>query len=280
MFLWRRLHSGARINKDAASFPGRGGVRKGATMAIGPIPDKVISYVTDLAMTKLPQAAGPALSSVMVRLIDTSIDGVGMFPSAKQTAAKHLQRKQDVSRAVDSVVRTHVALAAAQGVVTNIGGLVSAIVGTPVNVTGIIVVQIRMVACIAHLHGYDIDDPRVRTAIAMCLLGEHELERQISSQKLPSTPLAVATSPVHDPGLHTQVADQVLTNILTEAAGKGLVTTIGRKTPIIGGGVGGFADWLDTMVVSRCARKHLLPRRPVSPITQYPAYAQYVPPSQ
>ena len=231
---------------------------------IGPIPENVVNYVTGLALTKIPQIAAPALTSAMVRLIDASIDGMGKFPSAKQTATRHLARKKDVEKAVDAVVRQHVALAAAQGVVTNIGGIASAIVGMPVNVTGIISVQIHMVACVAHLYGYDIDDPRVRTALTMCLLGERELERQISSQDLPTTPLAVATSPIHDPALLGHVADRVLSHIFAEAAGKGIVVTLGRKAPVIGGGVGGIADWLDTMVVSRCVKKYLVPRRPLA----------------
>ncbi|MCL2736784.1 MAG: EcsC family protein [Propionibacteriaceae bacterium] len=236
---------------------------------IGPIPDTVVGFVQDLALVKLPQAAGPMLTSAMVRLVDMAIDGVGVVPGAKRAAARHLQRTKDVSLAVDSVVRSHVLLATAQGIVTNIGGVVSALIGTPINATGIIVVQTRMVACIAHLHGYDIDDPRVRTAIVMCLLGERELERQITAEELPTTPLAVATSPVRDPGLHAHVADRVLGHILGESAGKGIVTTVGRKAPIIGGGVAGLADWVDTVIVARCARHHLVPRRLTTPITSY-----------
>ena len=231
---------------------------------IGPIPENAVNYVRNLALTKIPQIAAPRLTSAMVRLIDASIDGMGKFPSAKQTATRNLTRKNDVGKAVDAVVRTHVAVATAQGVVTNIGGLVSAIVGTPINATGIISLQIHMAAGIAHLYGYDIDDPRVRTAVTMCLLGERELERQISAQELPTTPMAVATSPIHDPDLLDQVADRVLNHILAEATGKGLITALGRKTPVIGGGVGGIADFLDTMVVSRCVKKYLVPRRPLA----------------
>ncbi|MDR2975434.1 MAG: hypothetical protein LBV00_12135 [Propionibacteriaceae bacterium] len=221
---------------------------------------KVAAYVAEFAVSRLPKVA-PALSSTMIRLMDIAIDGFGVFPGAKKTAGKVLQRKQDVALAVDGIIHSHTAMAAAQGVAANLGGIVSAIIGTPINITGIVTVQIRMVACIAHLYGYDIDDPRVRTALAMCLLGERELERQISDGRLPTTPLTVATSPIYDPALHTTVAERVLSNILSEAAGKGIVTAIGRKAPLIGGGVGGAADGLDTYMVSRCVRKHLVPRR-------------------
>jgi hypothetical protein len=222
----------------------------------------MVGYVNELARTTIPQAAGPTINSAMTRLIDTAIDGMGAFPGAKQVAATHLLRSQNVTLAIDAVVRHHVGLATAQGVVTNIGGLVVAVIGIPANLTGIIVVQMRMVGAIGHLLGYDVDDRRVRTAMAMCLLGELELQRQISCGKLPTTPLAVATSPMYDPGLHSQVAGRVLARILTESAGKGIVVTIARKVPVIGGGVAGVADCLDTLAIARCARANLLPRRP------------------
>ena len=231
------------------------------------IPQRVVGVVSEFAI-RLPKAVSPYLNSAMVKLIDMAIDGVAPLGSAKTIAAKHFGRYRNVDDAVNSIVRLHVMLATVQGVVSNIGGIVSSLIGTPVNVTGLIVVQVRMVACIAHLYGYDLEDPRVRTALAMCLLGDKELERQIADNRLPTTPAAVATSPVFDYRLHVQVADRILGHLLAESAGKGLVTTLGRRTPLIGGGVGGIADLLDTRMVSRCARKHLLLRRPPS-IPQY-----------
>ena len=239
---------------------------------IGTVAQDVANYVAEFALTKLPRAAGPMVTSAMVSLIDRAIDGVGQFSSAKAVAARHLQRRGDSETAVEAVVRYHLALAAAQGTVTNIGGGLAILIGAPANITGLITVQIRMVACIAHLNGYDVDDRRVRTAVAMCLLGEQELERQIADRRLPSTPLAVATSSVHDPELHEAVADRILRQILTESAGKGFVSTIARGTPIIGGGVGGVADWLGTRSVSRCARAQLVSRRPVLTGGSYPQY--------
>ena len=35
----------------------------------------------------------------------------------------------------------------------------------PANITGLALIQCRMIAGIAHLRGYDLDDPRVRNAI-------------------------------------------------------------------------------------------------------------------
>ena len=79
----------------------------------------------------------------------------------------------------------------------------------PANLAGVAVVQVRMVAAIAHLRGYDLDDNRVRTALVMCLLGGEEIAKRIVEGKLPTSPMAVATAPVFDPELDRQVAEEV-----------------------------------------------------------------------
>jgi len=230
--------------------------------------------VATAALGRLPRLAQPHLTSTMVRLIDSAIDGFPSFPAAKTIAAKALERGGDPDRGVELVIRRHLGLASAQGFLTNIGGIVSALIGIPANLTGIVLVQIRLVACLAHLYGYNIDDARVRTAIAMCVLGEPELNRLLAAGLLPSTPLAVATSPVYDPRLHAYVADRVLDRLLRQSGGKGLAGMIVRRTPILGGGVGSVADLIDTERVSRCARTQLVRRRPVGVgSTCHPAHA-------
>ncbi|MDR0849399.1 MAG: EcsC family protein [Propionibacteriaceae bacterium] len=238
---------------------------------------KAAGYVADLAITQLPRFAAPALSSGLIRLMDFAIDGVSKFPSAKQLAGKTLLKKKDVAKAVDSIVRGHVAVAGSQGVLANIGGLVSAAVGVPANIAGVIITQTRMAACIAHLHGYDVDDPRVRTALAMCLLGDRELDRQIAGGLLPTSPLAVATSPIHDARLHAVVTSRVLSHVVQEATGKGVVDIVGRRIPIAGGAIGGIADSYGTYQVARTVKKHFILRRSTatwlaSPGAGWPVY--------
>ena len=125
----------------------------------------VISPVADLVTA---HGAGGALRQVL----EIAIDGYGRLPSAKTAAARHLQRQAgSVDEAISSIIDHHVRLASAQGFVTNIGGVATLPVAIPANITGVAIVQIRMVAAIAHLRGYDLNDNRVRTALVMCLDG-------------------------------------------------------------------------------------------------------------
>ena len=217
------------------------------------------------AARRLPSVLAPRIPGTLVRLIDAAIDGVGKLPPAKRTAARHLERKQSVEAAIASITRVHIALASAQGFVTNLGGIVAAVVGVPANAAGIVIVEIRMAACIAHLNGYDIDDPRVRTALVMCLLGDKELHHRIRRGDLPTTPLAVATAPMYEPALAERVVERVLSEALLAAGGKDVTRIVMRRVPLVGGGIAAVTDGLETRLIAACVRHELVPRRLLPP---------------
>jgi uncharacterized protein (DUF697 family) len=204
----------------------------------------------------------PELSSTFVHnALRRAIEGAGPLPPAAQAADKQLaEQGGDRERAVHELIENHVRLAGAQGFVTNIGGLVTAAVTIPANIAGIALIQCRLVAGIAHLHGYDLADQRVRNAVLTCLLGEDAVKSMVRKKKLPSTPMGIATAPAHDPDLDRVVANEVTSELLTKVAGKRIATTVGRRVPVVGGLVGAGTDAYSTWQIGRYADRELLPR--------------------
>jgi hypothetical protein len=211
-----------------------------------------------------PRVAGlaPGLTTAFVReSLHRAIQGIGPLPPAARAADKQLAEQHgDVERAVHEVIENHVRLAGAQGFVTNLGGLVTAAVTIPANITGLALVQCRMIAGIAHLRGYDLDDPRVRNAILVTLLGEDSVGDLVKAKKIPAPPMALATAPAHDADIDRVVSGVVASDLITRVAGKRLATTIGRRIPLVGGVVGMGADGFATWKVGRYADRELLPR--------------------
>ena len=211
-----------------------------------------------------PRIAGvaPSLTTAFVReALNRAIHGIGPLPPAARAADKQLAEQHgDVERAIHEVIENHVRLAGAQGFVTNLGGLVTAAVTIPANITGLALIQCRMIAGIAHLRGYDLHDPRVRNAILVTLLGEESVNSLVKSKKVPAPPMALATAPAHDAGLDQVVSTVVASDLITRVAGKRLATTIGRRIPLVGGVVGMGADGFATWKVGRYADRELLPR--------------------
>lgn len=195
------------------------------------------------------------------KLLAMAIDGVGPLPGAKSTAAQILSRTQDPEQAIESLIRQHVALAGAQGFVTNIGGFATLPITVPTNLTGVAMVNVRLAACVAHLRGYDIDDNRVRSAIAMCLLGPRTVEK-LADSGLPSTPLLVATAPLFDANLDQRISEHVLAELAGQVGGTKAISLVGRRIPIVGGGVGAALDGWSTWTLASYVKEVLVDRRP------------------
>jgi hypothetical protein len=190
-----------------------------------------------------------------------AINGVGPLPPAADAADKQLAEQHgDVERGVHEVVENHVRYAGAQGFLTNIGGLVTMAVTVPANVTGLALIQCRMIAGIAHLRGYDLTDPRVRDAILAVMLGEDTVNRLVRKHKLPAPPMAIATAPTHDPDLDNIIAAEVASELISRVAGKRIATTVARRVPVVGGVVGMGVDAVNTWQVGRYAGRELRAR--------------------
>lgn len=212
----------------------------------------------------LPKLAGkaPGLSHTFVReALNRAIHGLGRVPGALAVAETHLKDHRDApDKAVKHLIDQHVALAGAQGFLTNLGGLMTMPVAVPANISGLALVQCRMIAAIAHVRGYDLADPRVRNAVLVCLLGPDKVDKMIKAKTLPAPPMALATAPVHDPTLDQVVAAEVASELITRVGGRRLLTTAGRRVPVVGGAVGASADALATWQVGRYASRELRPR--------------------
>ncbi|HRI98397.1 MAG TPA: EcsC family protein [Nocardioides sp.] len=204
----------------------------------------------------------PELTSSFVRqALHRAIAGVGPLPPAARAADAQLkEQKGDVDRGIHEVIENHVRYAGAQGFVTNLGGVVTMAVTIPANITGLALIQCRMVAGIAHLRGYDLDDPRVRNAILTCMLGEDTVTALIRERKLPAPPMALATAPLHDPDLDVVISAEVAAELVARVTGKKVATTFARKVPIAGGFIGLGVDAFATWQVGRYATRELLPR--------------------
>jgi len=221
--------------------------------------------MTNDGIGKQVVARTPAVVGGMLRnLVEFAIDGNTTFPGAKATAVKALQAKGERELAIDSLVTQHIGLASAQGFLTSVGGLLTLPVGLPANIAGMGVLSVRMIASIAHLRGYDVDDRRVRAALTLAMLGDDELCRLVSDGKLPSTPLAIATAPMFDPALDQSINERVMGSLAGRLGGKHLAVVVVRRIPLVGGGVGAAVDGWLTFGLAAYAKREFVPRHQVS----------------
>ncbi len=195
-------------------------------------------------------------------LLRLAIDGRGRLPGAKKAANHLLAQHRDPEVAIQKMVTQHIAMAGGQGFATNWGGFLVALVTVPANIVAASFLQARLVAGIAHLRGYELSDPRVRTAILMVMLGPGAMAGLVNKGVLPSSPLVVATAPVFDARLDGQVARALLDRSVNQVTGKRFGLWLARGMMVVGGGVGAAVDGWSTRSIANSALTEFPNRRP------------------
>jgi uncharacterized protein (DUF697 family) len=214
----------------------------------------------------------PELNGTLIRqAVQRAIHGVGPLPSAASAAEKQLQEQDgDVDSAVKELIENHAGMAAAQGFVTNIGGLVTMAATIPVNISGLAVLQLRMVAGIAHLRGYDLDDGRVRNAVLLCTLGDDSVKKLVKEKKVPGSPMVLATAPAYDAGIDSVIAGEVTSALVNRVVGKRAASAVVRRVPVAGGVWGAGSDGYATWQIGKYAARELRPRPATGQLTAQP----------
>ena len=182
-----------------------------------------------------------AATPMIERLMDVGIDGRGPFSSAQSVADFALAEHHEVEPAIDAMVRSHLRLAAANGFVTSLGGFVAIPIALPANVLGFYLVATRMVAGIASTRGHDINQPEVRSAVLLALVGA-DADDLLKKAGDAGTGHLVSLAAERLPGPALMaVRKGVMFRLLTQV-GKKSLTRFGKAVPLAGGVVGAGVD--------------------------------------
>ena len=102
---------------------------------------------------------------------EKAINGVAGLDSASELAESYLNEDGELIDKANSLIRWQNTKAATSGFLTGLGGLLVMPVTIPANLTSVYFVQIRMIAAIAQMGGYDVRDDKVKSLIFACLAG-------------------------------------------------------------------------------------------------------------
>ena len=190
---------------------------------------------------------------------DKAVAGIGGFDSAEDIAADYLKQNGSLRDKANSLIRWQNAKAGASGFVTGLGGLITLPVTLPANITSVLYVQIRMIAAIAKMGGYDLKDDRVKSLVFCCLVASS------ASDVLKQTGIAIgnklALNAIKNISGATlkQINQKVGFKLFTKFGEKGLVN-FGKAIPLLGGVVGALFDVFSTNTIGNVARDTFLPK--------------------
>ena len=188
-------------------------------------------------------------------VLDSGIDGRGPFDGASEIAARALKSAGTPEAAVAEVISSHVKLGSAFGFVTSIGGFVTLPVSLPANVVGFYLLATRMTASVAKLRGYDIDDPQIRSAILLTLVGAESEDLLRKAGVVAPTSAVTNLAAQRLPGPALMVVNKAVGFRLLTQAARNTLSRFGRIVPFVGGAIGAGLDGLLMRSVGKQAEK-------------------------
>jgi hypothetical protein len=129
-------------------------------------------------------------------------------------------------------------------------------VALPLNVVEFYVQATRMVGAIATLRGYDVNDPHVRTAVLLTLVGSDADEVLAKAGLATGSGRVVSYAARRLPPAGLLIVNKAIGFRLLRGVGEKAFAKLGRGVPLLGGFVGGGIDvWMMKRIADHAMRE-------------------------
>lgn len=193
-----------------------------------------------------PRPDPGAIDRMVDMLLDVGLDGRGPLSPVRAVADEALSKAGgDREKAIAALARRSTVTGGVGGFVTGLGGFITMPVSLPVNVAEFYLQAVRMVGGIATLRGYDIDEPRVRSAVLLTLVGSDadEVLEKAGMSTAGSRVTAYALKGL--PPAALMMVNKAVGFRLLRGVSEKVLARLGRGVPFAGGLVGGGIDgWM------------------------------------
>ena len=194
-------------------------------------------------------------------LLDRGVDGFGPFTGAADLANEYITNASyaDNNERAWSLIKWEASKNATTGFTTGLGGIATLPVSIPAGFGATWLIQARLAAGVAHIHGHNIHEDRVRTLIVMSILGDAGLKEPIKVAGTTFTQKALQSG-VNSITRETlkKINQAVGFKLLTKAGSQGVVN-LTKLVPVIGGFVSGTIDGLACYGVGAVAQTTFSP---------------------
>lgn len=189
------------------------------------------------------------IMDVMSKCYQAALDGLPGSKSCEELAQEYMDRYKASTIAAKELIKLQLLKCSASGFITGFGGLLTLPVTVPANVASVLYVQMRMIAALAAIGGYDVHSDEVQTLVYLCLVGSSltdvvkstgiKIANKVTTNMLKKLPGAVLT----------KINQKVGFRLLTKFGTKGAVNLV-KVVPVAGALVGAGIDYGSTKLIA------------------------------
>lgn len=193
------------------------------------------------------------LSNILDKIYNATLQGVPETKTCYDLADEYLAKYSSAEDAIDNFVKWQVRKCTTSGFVTSLGGILTLPVAVPANLTTVWYIQLRMIATIAIISGFNPSDDEVQTLAYLCLTGTSmsKIARDAGikvGEKF--TIEAIKKIPTE---IIYKINHLAMQRLITKFGTTGVIN-LGKMVPLVGGVIGGSFDFVGTRVIANKAK--------------------------
>ncbi|MGY3765246.1 EcsC family protein [Vagococcus vulneris] len=192
---------------------------------------------------------------ILDSLYERCLNGVPKISKpVEELANDYIKKYGYTDKAIDKLIQTQLSKNTLNGFVTSFGGFITMPVTLPANITSVLYVQMRMIAAISIIRGYDLNDDEVQTFVYGCMVKKAMTDglKQAGVQTANKVTLN-AINKIPGKAL-TAINQKIGYRFITRAGTKGTIN-LTKVVPVVGAGVGGTIDFITTKFIANRAKK-------------------------
>ena len=211
-------------------------------------------------LDKANQKKDEVLSSQqMVDILDVCYDkalqGIPkVSKSVDELAEDYSSKYPTAEKAAKALVANQLVKCTTSGFLTGLGGIITLPVAVPANVSSVLYVQLRMIAAVAKLGGYEPNTDQVQTLVYACMTGQAVADVLKGTGVKLGTKIATASIEKISGATLTRINQKVGFRLITKFGQTGIIN-LGKMVPLAGGVIGGGFDLVTTNIIAQNALK-------------------------
>ena len=205
----------------------------------------------------MPKLTTETLMKALNWAYDNAVDGLPGSESVEELASDYARRGGTPREQAEALIRWQVAKAGTSGFITGLPGAPFLPLTLPASLMSVFYIQLRMIAAIAHLGGYDVRSDQVRTVAFACLVGKAGLDELAKVGALAAVKAGNVALAKLPGALLIKINKFVGFRFITKFGSKGVVN-LGKGLPLLGGLVGAGFDVVSTRAAGQMAIKLFL----------------------
>lgn len=190
-------------------------------------------------------------ANILGTIYTSALNGVPRVSrSVDELVNDYMGKSNSPKKAALTLAKWQVMKCGTSGFITGLGGLLTLPVAIPANISSVLYVQMRMIAAIAKMGGYDINSDQVQTMVYICLAGTSitDVTKQLGV-KIGEKSLEAAIKKIPGAAL-VKINQKIGFRLLTKFGEKGIIN-LGKVIPVVGGVIGGGMDVASTIVIAK-----------------------------